>query len=93
MKTASALAISSTHTVPPALAVAPALIETPVGKKTKVAILRNGKKQVLTVKIGELEDKDAAQVAEKPQTNLGLTVRDITPELASRYGLSEENGL
>jgi serine protease Do len=67
--------------------------ETMVGKKVKVAVLRDGKKKVITVKIGELEEKQAEKIAAKEKEDMGITVREITPELANRYGLSDDEGV
>jgi serine protease Do len=66
---------------------------TPVGKEVTVEVIRKGRTEQIQVKIGELEgEKEAAEpVEEKP--NLGLTVHELTPELARGYGLSETSGL
>ena len=66
---------------------------TPVGKEVTVEVIRKGRTERLQVKVGELEaEKEASeQVEEKP--NLGLTVHELTPELARGYGLSETSGL
>ena len=67
--------------------------ETPVGKKAKVIVLRDGKKKVITVKIGELEDVQAEKTAEKEKEDMGITVRELTPEMANRYGFSDDEGV
>jgi serine protease Do len=66
---------------------------TPVGKEVTVEVIRKGRTERVQVKIGELEaEKEAPeQVEEKP--NLGLTVQELTPELARGYGLTETSGL
>jgi serine protease Do len=66
---------------------------TPVGKEVTVEVIRKGRMEQVQVKIGELEaEKETPeQVEEKP--NLGLTVHELTPELAGGYGLSETSGL
>ena len=66
---------------------------TPVGKEVTVEVIRKGRTERLQVKIGELEaEKETPEeVEEKP--NLGLTVHELTPELARGYGLSETSGL
>jgi len=67
--------------------------ETGVGKQVPVKVLREGSAKDFTVKIGELKDKEAAMTAEEGETNLGLSVEEITPEMARRYGLQEEDGI
>ncbi len=67
--------------------------ETPVGKKVNVVVLRNGKEKNITVKIGELEEKQVAVTEEKEKEKMGLTVRQLTPELANMYGISEQQGV
>ena len=59
------------------------------GDKIKLQIYRNGDFETIGMKIGELE----AQVAvgdNRPQSlQLGMTVRTMTPQLASQFGLDE----
>jgi serine protease Do len=66
---------------------------TPVGKEVAVEVIRKGRTERIQVKIGELEEEKEAQekVAEGPK--LGLTVQELTPELARGYGLTETSGL
>ena len=58
------------------------------GTTVKVEVIRNKKKRVISVKLGELEDKE--QVAEKSakqkQEKMGLKVEALTRELAQQYG-------
>ncbi len=66
---------------------------TPVGKKVEVVVFRNGKEKALKVKVGEMpEEKEIAFEKEK-EKNLGMTVQELTPELASRLGLYDEEGV
>ncbi len=67
--------------------------ETPVGKKVKILIVRNGEKITRNVKIGELKDKQVVEAAPQSKEDLGVSVREITPELAGMYGLPEEQGV
>jgi serine protease Do len=64
-----------------------------VGKQVTVKIIREGSEKSYTVKIGELKDKEASATAEEGESNLGLSVDEITPETARRYGLSDEDGV
>ena len=72
----------------------PAIVAaTPVGTKVKVTVIRDGKKKVFTVKIGELKDEVVAAVSPAVTSDLGLTVKELTPELADRLGLDEKEGV
>jgi serine protease Do len=66
---------------------------TPVGKKVTVEIIRKGKKKSLQVKTGELKEEDESPVVSEASPNLGLMVKEVTPELAKNFGLSETMGL
>ncbi len=67
--------------------------ETPIGKKVKVVVIRAGKKKTMTVEIGELKEKASVKEAEKERDKTGLTVTEITPELANRLDLSDVEGV
>ena len=69
--------------------------ETPVGKKVDIVVLRNGKKKTLTVKIGEMKDREeqVASGGSGEKEDIGITVQSITPELAQRYGLPRKEGV
>jgi serine protease Do len=76
----------------------PALVaQTTVGTKAEVTLFRNGKKQRLTVIIGELaEEKDSASSNDDTiysSDNLGLSVQEVTSGLAESLGLESEDGL
>ncbi len=63
---------------------------TAVGSKIKVEIIRNQKKESITVTVGELPKEALAGQAEKTATATaltGVTVQDLTPELIDRLGL------
>ncbi|MBW2616485.1 MAG: DegQ family serine endoprotease [Deltaproteobacteria bacterium] len=66
---------------------------TPVGKKVEVEVIRKGVKKSFTVKLGELKEEKEPQVLSEARPNLGLTVKEITPELAKNLRLSETSGL
>jgi serine protease Do len=66
---------------------------TPVGKTVTVEVVRKGERKSIQVEIGELEEEEKPQVASEARPNLGLTVREITPELARNFGLSETSGV
>jgi serine protease Do len=66
---------------------------TPVGKTAAVEVIRKGQEKSLQVKIGQLEEEKPSQIVSEAKPNLGMTVEQITPELARNFGLSEERGL
>jgi len=86
--------IKESHELPKLVAV------TPVGKEVEVVIVRGGKEQTRTIKLGRLEDgeKSAArengggggESAEKPlQTVLGLELSKLSDELRARYQIKD----
>jgi serine protease Do len=66
---------------------------TPVGKNVAVEVLRKGQKKNFEVKISELKDEKEAPVVTEAKPRLGMTVEDLTPELAKNFGLSEAKGV
>lgn len=66
---------------------------TPVGKSVTVEVVRKGKKKSFEVKIAELKDDKEASVVAEAKPKLGMTVEDLTPELAKNFGLSEAKGV
>ena len=66
---------------------------TPVGEKVMVEIIRKGKKKSLQVTTGELKEEDESPVVSEASPSLGLMVKEVTPELARNFGLSETSGL
>jgi serine protease Do len=64
------------------------------GHKAKVEILRDGKKQQVTVELGEKkEEATLASLPKEPEAFLGLNVQTLTPELAERFRLKEDRGV
>jgi len=66
---------------------------TPVGKAVTIKLSRSGKALDRQVKVGEMEEK--AEVARTPSTNksLGITVQNVTPEIAKGLGLKKDTGV
>ena len=66
---------------------------TPVGKAVTVKLSRNGKVLDQQVKVGEMEEK--AEVAKTPSSkkSLGITVQDLTPDIAKGLGLRKDTGV
>jgi serine protease Do len=74
----------------------------PIGKEVPVLVLRKGAQKTVTVKLGRLEDSEAAAAAtaatpqtEQPATPpvitgpLGLSLSDLSPTLRTKYGIKE----
>jgi serine protease Do len=66
---------------------------TPVGKAVTIKLSRNGKVLDRQVKVGEMEEK--AEGAKTPSTKktLGITVQNLTPEIAKGLGLKKDTGV
>jgi serine protease Do len=62
------------------------------GKKAKLTILREGGEKTLTVTIGTLEEEKLAK-ASMIEEELGMTVQEITPEMAQHFGLETRGGV
>jgi serine protease Do len=68
---------------------------TAVGKKVKILIWRDSKEATLDLTVAEFRE-DPADSGPGGATGagaLGLTIREITPEMANRLNLAERNGL
>ena len=70
------------------------------GEEVTLTIRRNGENQEVTVTLGAVEESDATADAEEGTPSgdqmmeeLGLSVRDITPEIAQRLGLEDTEGV
>jgi serine protease Do len=65
---------------------------TPIGKAVTIKLLRNGKALDRQVKVGEMEEK--VEVAKAPShKSLGITVQNLTPEIARGLGLKKDTGV
>ena len=73
----------------------PMVAATSVGKTVPVKVIRDGKTKVFEVKIGELQESEAEKkAAKKPEEDrLGMTVQELTPELANQFGVEEDKGV
>ncbi len=75
--------------------------DTPVGKDVEVVIVRKGKEENRTVKLGRLEDGEKQEAALTPQKDavpedksvvqktLGLNLSNMTDDLRSRYKIKD----
>jgi serine protease Do len=70
----------------------------PVGKSAPVVLIRDGNRKTVNVTVAELKEERAA-AAPRPspgagaQRKLGFSVRELTPELATRFGDSPVRGV
>jgi serine protease Do len=69
------------------------MASTPVGKEVEVGIIRDGKPLTLKLKVGELKDEAEPAPAEKTKFELGMSVQEITPEIARQLQLPEASGV
>ncbi len=67
---------------------------TPVGKNVTVKLLRDGKATDRQVKVGEMEEK-GVKVSRAPASDksLGITVQNLTPEIAKQLGVKKDTGV
>jgi serine protease Do len=65
---------------------------TSVGQEAKVTVLRNGKKEELTVKIGNLETSTKI-LATSIKDRLGAEVRVVSSREVEKYGLDPKQGV
>ncbi len=68
--------------------------QTEVGKKVEIEVVRDGKTETVTVKIGERKEEKVAEAesAEAPE-EMGFDVQALTPELAKHLGLKVKQGI
>ena len=63
------------------------------GKKAGVEVMRDGKKKMLTIELVERKDEAVtASIPKQPETFLGLSVQDLTPEIAERFKIKDDKG-
>jgi serine protease Do len=66
---------------------------TRVGKSAAVEVIRKGQRKSLEVRIGELKEEKEPQAVSEMRPHLGMTVEELTPELANKLDLSETSGV
>jgi len=68
--------------------------QTPIGTKVSVSVLRDGKTRKIPVIIGELKEERASdRRTHDAGMEMGMKVREITPELVQALGLTEDSGI
>jgi serine protease Do len=66
---------------------------TPPGTEATVKLIRKGQEKVVTVRLGELREERVAAGGGSLEESLGMTVQELTPEIARSLGLSETKGV
>jgi serine protease Do len=67
---------------------------TPVGKTVSVQLIRKKEKKDVQVTVGELKPPvEETQLGSESEHGLGMTLEEITPELAQQYDLPVSSGL
>jgi serine protease Do len=66
-----------------------------VGETAKIKVLRNGETRTFKVKIAKREDTriSARSTRKEQQTELGISVENVTPEIARRFNLKDAKGV
>lgn len=68
----------------------PAIVaSTPVGETVKIKVIRAGKKKSIDVTVAKLEE-EVAQAKPVKTDELGMSVQDMTPEVATELGLDRD---
>jgi serine protease Do len=65
---------------------------TPIGEEVKISIYRSGRKEELTVKVGNLESAGTV-LAASVKDRLGAEVRSLTTQELEKYGLNTNQGV
>jgi serine protease Do len=67
---------------------------TPIDKKVKLVIFREGKKQDVSLVVGKLKDGTAALSGSSGESDrIGITVEELKKEMADRLGIPDNKGL
>ncbi|RZB37627.1 MAG: serine protease Do [Desulfobacteraceae bacterium Eth-SRB2] len=71
------------------------IADTGVGETVKIKVLRDGKTRTFKVKIAKREETriSARTTRKEKQAELGISVNDVTPEIARRLNLKEPKGV
>jgi serine protease Do len=69
------------------------LASTPVGEKATIKLQHNGSTIERTVKVGEMEEENTERAEDTSHKSLGITVQDVTPEIAQELGLEKDDGV
>jgi serine protease Do len=68
--------------------------QTPVGEKATLTLFRKGKEKNVTVVVGKLQESgDLSEEAVEETASLGMTVQELTPELAESMQIGGATGV
>jgi len=65
---------------------------TPVGKQVKIVVIRKTKRMELQLVVGQ-QGRDTAAAGEPATASIGISIRELTPELARQLGLKDVKGV
>ena len=65
----------------------------PVGKTVTVKLFRDGKEVERQAKVGEMEEENASAAKSPTHPSLGVTVQNLTPQVARELGLKKSAGV
>ncbi|MHB8907551.1 MAG: Do family serine endopeptidase [Syntrophales bacterium] len=66
--------------------------DSPIGQEVKVAVLRDGQREELAVRIGNLESASKV-LASAVKERLGVEVRAVTPREVQKYNMDDDQGV
>jgi serine protease Do len=66
---------------------------TDIGAKATVRVLRDKKEMPISVAVGELKDEEVVASVPEKQADFGLTVQNVTPEMAQSLGVERAQGV
>jgi serine protease Do len=81
--------VKDSHDLPAAVA------KTPVGEKVTLTLRRDGKTETVPVTVGKMPSEKITSEAPShaSQSQWGLQLQDVTPQMARRQGLAEASGV
>jgi len=69
------------------------IADTPPGEKINLTIIRDGKEKSILVKVVEKESEETSVSQFTPGEGIGISVRELTPSIARRYGYRTTQGV
>jgi serine protease Do len=67
------------------------IANTPVGHKSTIDFMRNGKRKSVTVTLAKREDNEQVATTQSPNSEeLGIEVTDLDSDIARRFGINEK---
>jgi len=64
-----------------------------VGENIRVKVWRDGKEKVFEITVGERKDERTLAGKGKVGEHFGMTVQEMTPDMAKHFGLAEKSGV